>query len=196
MSKRVCLYSRVSTEKQTCENQLIELRQSVERLGYTIVQEYVDHAISGAKGRDERPSLDRMLKDASTKKFEMVMIFDITRLGRSLQHCVETLNYLNSIGVDLFFQKQSIDTSTPVGRLTFSLLASLGEYERELIRERIIAGVNRAKESGKKLGRPSSVTDGVILPLVRGGGFKGSVQRFIKHLGWGFKAQSLSRSCV
>lgn len=161
MTKRVCLYSRVSTEKQTCENQLIELRQSVERLGYTIVQEYVDHAISGTKGRDERPSLDRMLRDASTKKFEMVMIFDITRLGRSLQHCIETLNYLNSIGVDLFFQKQSIDTSTPVGRLTFSLLASLGEYERELIRERIIAGVNRAKESGKKLGRPSSVTDGM-----------------------------------
>lgn len=161
MSKRVCLYSRVSTEKQTCENQLIELRQTAERLGYTVVQEYVDHAISGMKGRDERPSLDRMLKDASTKKFEMVMIFDITRLGRSLQHCVETLNYLNSIGVDLFFQKQSIDTSTPVGRLTFSLLASLGEYERELIRERIIAGVNRAKESGKKLGRPSSVTDGM-----------------------------------
>lgn len=161
MTKRICLYSRVSTEKQTCKNQLIELRQTAERLGYTIVQEYVDHAISGTKGRDERPSLDRMLKDASTKKFEMVMIFDITRLGRSLQHCIETLNYLNSIGVDLFFQKQSIDTSTPVGRLTFSLLASLGEYERELIRERIIAGVNRAKESGKKLGRPSSVTDGM-----------------------------------
>lgn len=161
MTKRVCLYSRVSTEKQNCENQLIELRQTAERLGYTVVHEYVDHGISGTKGRDERPSLDRMLKDASTKKFEMVMIFDITRLGRSLQHCIETLNYLNSIGVDLFFQKQSIDTSTPVGRLTFSLLASLGEYERELIRERIIAGVNRAKESGKKLGRPSSVTDGM-----------------------------------
>lgn len=161
MTKRVCLYSRVSTEKQNCENQLIELRQTAERLGYTVVQEYVDHAISGVKGRDERPSLDRMLKDASIKKFDMVMIFDITRLGRSLQHCIETLNFLNSVGIDLFFQKQSIDTSTPVGRLTFSLLASLGEYERELIRERIITGVNRAKESGKKLGRPSSVTDGM-----------------------------------
>lgn len=161
MTKNIALYARVSTDKQTCDNQLIELRQTAERLGYTIVHEYVDHAISGVKGRDERPSLDRMLKDASIRKFEMVMIFDITRLGRSLQHCIETLNYLNSIGVDLFFQKQSIDTSTPVGRLTFSLLASLGEYERELIRERIIAGVNRAKESGKKLGRPSSVTDGM-----------------------------------
>lgn len=161
MSKRVCLYSRVSTEKQTCENQLIELRQTAERLGYTVVQEYVDHAISGVKGRDERPSLDRMLKDASIKKFDMVMIFDITRLGRSLQHCIETLNFLNSVGIDLFFQKQSIDTSTPVGRLTFSLLASLGEYERELIRERIVAGVSRAKQSGKRLGRPSSVTDGM-----------------------------------
>ena len=89
------------------------------------------------------------------------MIFDITRLGRSLQNCIETLNYLNSLNIDILIQKQGIDTSTSVGRLTFSLMASLGEYEKNLMRERIILGINRAKSQGKKLGRPSNMNDGM-----------------------------------
>jgi DNA invertase Pin-like site-specific DNA recombinase len=159
--KKTAVYVRVSTSKQDTTNQLIELRDLAKRMNLEIVQEYTDNGISGSKGREERPGLDLLLNHASQRKFEQVLIFDITRLGRSLQNCIETLNYLNSLNVDILIQKQGIDTSTSVGRLTFSLMASLGEYEKNLMRERIVLGINRAKSQGKKLGRPSNMNDGM-----------------------------------
>ena len=159
--KKIAIYVRVSTNKQDSTNQLIELRDLAIRMDYEIVQEYTDNGISGTKGREDRPGLDLLLNHAGQRKFEQVMIFDITRLGRSLQNCIETLNYLNSLKIDILIQKQGIDTSTSVGRLTFSLMASLGEYEKNLMRERIILGINRAKSQGKKLGRPSNMNDGM-----------------------------------
>ena len=98
MTKRIALYARVSTDKQTVENQLIELRSLCERLGYSIVQEYTDNGISGAKGRNDRPALDAMLKAATQRKFDMVMCWSIDRLGRSLQNLVEILNELQALG--------------------------------------------------------------------------------------------------
>lgn len=159
--KKIAIYVRVSTNKQDSTNQLIELRNLANRLNYEIVQEYTDNGISGTKGREDRPGLDLLLNHAGQRKFEQVMIFDITRLGRSLQNCIETLNYLNSLNIDILIQKQGIDTSTSVGRLTFSLMASLGEYEKNLMRERIVLGINRAKSQGKKLGRPSNMNEGM-----------------------------------
>ena len=159
--KKIAIYVRVSTNKQDSTNQLIELRDLAKRMNYEIVQEYTDNGISGTKGREDRPGLDLLLNHAGQRKFEQVMIFDITRLGRSLQNCIETLNYLNSLNIDILIQKQGIDTSTSVGRLTFSLMASLGEYEKNLMRERIVLGINRAKLQGKKLGRPSNMNDGM-----------------------------------
>jgi DNA invertase Pin-like site-specific DNA recombinase len=159
--KKIAIYVRVSTNKQDSTNQLIELRDLANRMNYEIVQEYIDNGISGTKGREDRPGLDLLLNHAGQRKFEQVMIFDITRLGRSLQNCIETLNYLNSLNIDILIQKQGIDTSTSVGRLTFSLMASLGEYEKNLMRERIILGINRAKSQGKKLGRPSNMNEGM-----------------------------------
>jgi DNA invertase Pin-like site-specific DNA recombinase len=159
--KKTALYVRVSTSKQDSTNQLIELRKLASNMNLDIVQEYSDNGISGTKGRDERPGLDLLLNHASQRKFEQVLIFDITRLGRSLQNCIETLNYLNSLNIDIMIQKQGIDTSTSVGRLTFSLMASLGEYEKNLMKERIITGINRAKSQGKKLGRPSNMNEGM-----------------------------------
>lgn len=159
--KKTAVYVRVSTSKQDTTNQLIELRDLAKRMNLEIVQEYTDNGISGSKGREERPGLDLLLNHASQRRFEQVLIFDITRLGRSLQNCIETLNYLNSLNVDILIQKQGIDTSTSVGRLTFSLMASLGEYEKNLMRERIVLGINRAKSQGKKLGRPSNMNDGM-----------------------------------
>jgi DNA invertase Pin-like site-specific DNA recombinase len=159
--KKIAIYVRVSTNKQDSTNQLIELRDLAKRMNYEIVQEYTDNGISGTKGREDRPGLDLLLNHAGQRKFEQVMIFDITRLGRSLQNCIETLNYLNSLNIDILIQKQGIDTSTSVGRLTFSLMASLGEYEKNLMRERIILGINRAKSQGKKLGRPSNMNEGM-----------------------------------
>jgi DNA invertase Pin-like site-specific DNA recombinase len=161
MTKRIALYARVSTDKQTVENQLIELRSLCERLGYSIVQEYTDNGISGAKGRNDRPALDAMLKASTQRKFDMVMCWSIDRLGRSLQNLVEILNELQALGIDLYFQQQGMDTSTPSGRMIFSVFGAIGEFERNLIRERVLAGQQRARANGVKLGRPSKMNDGM-----------------------------------
>ncbi len=161
MSKRIAIYARVSTDKQSTENQLLELRILCTKLGYTIVQEYTDNGISGAKSRDERPALDLLLKDATRRKFDMVMCWSIDRLGRSLQHLVEILNELQALKIDLYFQQQGMDTSTPSGRMIFSVFGAIGEFERNLIRERVLAGQQRAKANGVKLGRPSKMNDGM-----------------------------------
>ncbi len=159
--KKVAIYARVSTDKQTCENQLIELRAVAERCGYTIVQEFVDSGISGAKGRADRPALDAMMKASNQRKFDMILVWSIDRLGRSLQNLVELLNDLQSMKVDLMFLQQGMDTSTSSGRMMFSIFGALAEFERNLIRERVVAGQNRAKARGVKMGRPSKMNDGL-----------------------------------
>jgi DNA invertase Pin-like site-specific DNA recombinase len=159
--KTIAIYARVSTDKQSTENQLLELRTLCSKLGYTIVQEYTDNGISGAKSRDERPALDLLLKDATRRKFDMVMCWSIDRLGRSLQHLVEILNELQALKIDLYFQQQGMDTSTHSGRMIFSVFGAIGEFERSLIKERVVAGQQRAKANGVKLGRPSKMNDGM-----------------------------------
>ncbi len=150
--KKVAIYARVSTDKQTCDNQLIELRAVAERCGYTIVTEFVDTGISGAKGRAERPALNEMMKAATQRRFDMVLVWSIDRLGRSVQHLVELLNDLQSMKVDLMFLQQGMDTSTSSGRMVFGIFSALAEFERNLIRERVIAGQNRAKVKGVMMG--------------------------------------------
>jgi len=136
--KKVCLYCRVSTTHQTSENQLRELRAVAVRMGYEIVSEFIDNGISGAKSRKDRPALDEMMKLATQRKFEMVLCWSIDRLGRSLQHLVEILNELQAMKIDLFFMQQGMDTTTPSGRMIFSVFGAIGEFERNLIRERVI----------------------------------------------------------
>ena len=104
--KRIAIYARVSTDKQTCENQLQELRVIAERMNYTIVAEFVDNGISGMKTRQDRPALDQLMKSATQRKFDMVMCWSIDRLGRSLQNLVEILNELKAMKIDLFFLQQ------------------------------------------------------------------------------------------
>lgn len=159
--KKVCLYCRVSTTHQTSENQLRELRVVAERMSYEIVSEFIDNGISGAKSRKDRPALDEMMKLATQRKFEMVMCWSIDRLGRSLQHLVEILNELQVMKIDLFFMQQGMDTTTPSGRMIFSVFGAIGEFERNLIRERVIAGQQRAKASGIHIGRPTKMNDGM-----------------------------------
>jgi DNA invertase Pin-like site-specific DNA recombinase len=159
--KRIALYARVSTDKQTCENQLQELRTIAERMNYTIVAEFVDNGISGMKTRQNRPALDQLMKSATQRKFDMVMCWSIDRLGRSLQNLVEILNELQALRIDLFFLQQGMDTSTPSGRMIFSVFGAIGEFERNLIRERVIAGQKRAVANGVKIGRPSKMNEGL-----------------------------------
>ena len=154
MQKRAAIYVRVSTDKQTVENQVTVLRQIAERRGWEIIGQYSDAGISGAKGRDGRPGLDQMLKDASRRKFDVVMAWAIDRLGRSLIDLLGTIQTLEACGVDLYLDQQSIDTTTPAGKLMFQVCGAFGEFERSMMRQRIHAGLKRAVAQGKQLGRP------------------------------------------
>ena len=159
MSKRVALYLRVSTTGQTVENQRAALLEVCERAGWTVIEEYVDHGISGAKGRDKRPAFDRMLKDATRRRFDMIAAWSVDRLGRSMQDLVNMLSEIQAAGVDLFLHQQALDTSTPNGKAMFGMLSVFAEFERSMIRERVGAGLARAKSQGKTLGRPKADAD-------------------------------------
>ena len=154
MRKKAAIYVRVSTDKQTLENQLRELKQIAERRGWQVAQEYRDAGISGAKGRDGRPGLDQMLNDAKRRKFDVVMAWAIDRLGRSLVDLLGTIQVLEACGVDLYLDQQSIDTTTPAGKLMFHVTGAFAEFERSMIRQRVHAGLKRAVQQGKQLGRP------------------------------------------
>jgi DNA invertase Pin-like site-specific DNA recombinase len=119
-----------------------------------VVKEYDDAGISGSKGRNDRPGLDEMLKDAQRRRFDIVMAWAIDRLGRSLIDLLGTIQQLETCGVDLYLDQQAIDTTTPTGRLMFQITGAFAEFERSMIRQRIRAGLRRAVEAGKQLGRP------------------------------------------
>jgi DNA invertase Pin-like site-specific DNA recombinase len=154
-AKRAAIYLRVSTTGQTVENQRRELEQVAARRGWTIAEVYEDTGISGAKGRDKRPGFDQMLKDASRRKFDVVMAWAIDRLGRSLIDLLATIQHLEATGVDLYLDQQNLDTTTPTGKLLFQITGAFAEFERTMIRQRVNAGLARARAQGKRLGRPA-----------------------------------------
>src|SRR6202041_1422577 len=151
--KRVPIYLRVSTSKQETSNQRRELEAVARRSGWQIVKTYEDAGISGAKGRDKRPGLDAMMKAVNAKEFQMVAAWSVDRLGRSLTDLLAILQALHDKGVDLFLHQQGLDTSTTAGRAMFQMLGVFAEFERGIIRERVNAGLARAKANGTKLGR-------------------------------------------
>lgn len=160
---RAALYLRVSTTGQTVDNQRLELTAAAAHRGWVIVAEYVDAGISGAKGRDKRPGLDAVLKDAVRGKFDVVMSWAVDRMGRSLVDLLGTLQELHAARVDLFLHQQAIDTTTPAGRALFQMLGVFAEFERSMIQSRILAGLARAKASprpgAKPAGRPRVSAD-------------------------------------
>lgn len=170
--RRVALYTRVSTDTQTTENQERELREIATRSGWEIVEVYRDHAISGAKGRDQRPAFDALCKDATRRKFDMVMAWSVDRLGRSLQDLVGFLSELHAAGADLFLHQQGIDTTTPAGKAMFQMMGVFAEFERAMIRDRVNSGLARAKAQGKALGRPKidTATEAAIAEALKAGG--------------------------
>ena len=153
-AKRVALYARVSTENQTTDNQLIELRAVAERMGWVVVEEFIDHAISGGKGRDQRPAFDKLLKGATRRDFDMVAAWSVDRLGRSLQHLVEFLSEIHASEVDLYLHQQGINTGTPAGKALFQMCGVFAEFEKSMIKERVISGIARSRVSGTKSGKP------------------------------------------
>lgn len=151
--KRIAIYLRVSTSKQDTDNQRRELELVAERSGWEIVKIYEDAGISGAKGRDKRPGLDAMMKAVNAKEFDMVAAWSVDRLGRSLTDLLAILQSLQDKGIDLFLHQQGLDTSTTAGKAMFQMLGVFAEFERGIIRERVNAGLARAKARGTKLGR-------------------------------------------
>jgi DNA invertase Pin-like site-specific DNA recombinase len=154
--KRAAIYARVSTRNghQDPETQLLALRQVAERAGWQVVEEYIDHGISGARGRDQRPAFDRLLKDATRRRFDIIMAWSVDRLGRSLQDLVAFLGEVHSQGIDLYLDRQGVDTTTPAGKALFQMMGVFAEFERAMIRERVCAGLDKARARGKRLGRP------------------------------------------
>jgi DNA invertase Pin-like site-specific DNA recombinase len=152
MTKRTAFYLRVSQDTQTTENQRRELIAVAERNGWEIVAEFCDEGISGAKGRDQRPAYDALMKAIARREIDLVASWSVDRLGRSLQDLVTFLNEINAKGVDLYLHQQALDTSTPSGRAMFGMLSVFADFEREMIRSRIMAGLAR---SNKKAGRPA-----------------------------------------
>jgi DNA invertase Pin-like site-specific DNA recombinase len=150
---RAALYLRVSTGEQTTELQRRELESAAAARGWQVVGVYADEGFSGAKGRDGRPQLDLMLKDAVRRRFDVAMVWAVDRLGRSLPDLIGSMQELHGAKVDMFVLQQGLDTTTPGGRAMFGMLGVFAEFERSMIQSRVKAGLERAKASGVKLGR-------------------------------------------
>lgn len=183
-AKRVAIYLRVSTGEQTTKNQRRELEAMAKRQGWDVVARFEDRGVSGAKGREKRPGFDAMLQGVIRREFDLIAAWSVDRLGRSLQHLVETLGDLQATGTDLYLHQQALDTSTPSGRALFQMLGVFAEFERAMIRERVAAGLARAKAEGVKLGRPQLdkvKTTKVLAMLKRGVGKR----RIARELGVG-----------
>jgi DNA invertase Pin-like site-specific DNA recombinase len=150
---RAAIYARVSTIDQEPENQLQELRRYVQARGWTAA-EYVDRGVSGAK--DKRPALDVLVQHARRRQFDVVVCWRLDRLGRNLRHLITLLDELQALGVAFVSLAEGIDATTPAGKLQMHILGAIAEFERERIRERVMAGLQRARAKGRRLGRPQA----------------------------------------
>ena len=151
---RVAVYARVSTDEQTTDNQVRELKDWAERAGHEVVEVFDDNGISGAKGREYRKEFDKLLKAAVRREFDLVAAWSVDRLGRSLQDLIGFLQELHGVGVDLYLHQQALDTTTPSGKAMFQMMGVFAEFERAMISERVKSGLERARAEGKTLGRP------------------------------------------
>ena len=154
--KKAAIYVRVSKVNQHPENQILELKEFAKDKGFDIYFTYVDK-ISGSK--DSRPALNELMRDARNKKINVVIAWKLDRLGRSLQHLIQIIQEWDKLGIDFICKTQPIDTTTPSSKLIFHIFGAIAEFEREIIRERILLGLERRKKQGKKLGRPKGSKD-------------------------------------
>lgn len=167
--KRIAIYARVSTRNgQNTEMQLEELRAYCSRRGWELAGEYTDNGISGA--REQRPALDRLLADCRRRLVDAVVVYRYDRFARSLRQLVNALEEFRGLGIDFISLHESVDTSTPNGRLVFGIFASIAEFERELIRERVKSGIQAARAKGKRLGRPAVAVDAAAVAAMRSAG--------------------------
>jgi DNA invertase Pin-like site-specific DNA recombinase len=154
MAKRVAIYVRVSTDGQSTDNQRQELEAMALRSGWEVARVFVDHGISGAKGREQRPAFDALCKAVARREVDLVAAWAVDRVGRSLRDLVDFFEELRATGVGLYLHQQGLDTTTPAGRAMFGMTAVFAEFERAMIVERVRAGLKRAKQKGRVGGRP------------------------------------------
>ncbi len=155
--KRIAIYARVSTTDQSTESQLLDLRRYTRERGWTIFKEYVDEGISGTK--DSRPALNDLMNDAKKRRFDVVLVWRFDRFARSTKHLILALEEFKNLGVDFVSYQENIDTSSPLGSAIFTIISAVAQLERDIIAERVKAGLRRAREKGKKLGRPRASVD-------------------------------------
>lgn len=183
--RRAALYLRVSTDSQTTENQRRELEAVAERAGWNIVAVFEDAGISGAKGRDKRPGFDKLLRAITRREVDVVAAWSVDRVGRSMPDLIGFLTEVHASGADLYLHQQALDTSTPAGRAMFQMMGVFSEFERAMIRERVNAGLNRARAEGKVLGRPKvdARTERAIRAAIEADGE--GLQKIARRLGVG-----------
>jgi len=179
--RKVGIYLRVSTDGQTTENQRRELEAVARRSGWEVVGFYED-AISGTKSREQRPGFDRLIKDATARKINMIAAWSVDRLGRSLQDLVGFLNELQALHCNLYLHRQAIDTTTPNGRAMFQMCGVFAEFERAMIQQRVLSGMARAKEAGIQFGRGNRKDDGRSKDEERWGMSRAELERRILSL--------------
>ena len=183
MTKKVVIYARVSTLDQTVDNQLIELRDHCSKMGWEIVKEYTDEGLSGTLSREKRPALNAMIKDGYRKKFDTVVCWDISRIGRSMKELVLFLSDMKDRGIGICSVRQGFDTSTSMGEIMFQFVGILSSWEREMIRERTLAGLERAKSEGKILGRKSVTNDKITVQIIELRNDKKSLRQIASKVG-------------
>jgi DNA invertase Pin-like site-specific DNA recombinase len=169
MATRAAIYARVSTlAGQSPQMQLDVLREYAARRGLALVGEFVDQGVSGA--RDQRPELDRLMVGARQRAFDLVLVYRFDRFARSVRHLVTALDEFRALGIEFVSYSESLDTSTPIGRAMFSIVAALAELERDIIVERSVEGQRRARARGKHIGRPRRQVDAARILRLRAEG--------------------------
>ena len=149
---RIGIYARVSTKDQSCELQVRDLRAYCAARGFDLVREYVDVGQSGAK--DSRPELNKLMDDARKRQFDVIVVWRFDRFARSTKHLLSALEEFRSLGIQFISYQENIDTSSALGQALFTIVSAVAQLERDLIRERVSAGIRNARANGKKLGRP------------------------------------------
>ena len=183
MTRKVAIYTRVSTLDQTVENQLIELRDHCSKMGWEIVKEYADKGLSGTLSRDKRPALNALIKDGYRKKFDAVVCWDISRIGCSMKELVLFLSDMKDRNIGIVSVRQGFDTSTSMGEIMFQFVGILSSWEREMIRERTLAGLERAKSEGKTLGRKKVINDEITTKIIELRNAKKSIRAIASEVG-------------
>src|SRR6202140_543676 len=179
---RIAIYARVSTKDQSCELQVRDLRSYCAARGFDLVREYVDVGQSGAK--DSRPELNILMDDARKRQFDAIVVWRFDRFARSTKHLLSALDEFRSLGIQFISYQENIDTSSPLGQAMFTIVSAVAQLERDLIRERVSAGIRNARANGKKLGRPKSGVNNERILELKGEGQ--SLRQIAASLGVGY----------